>query len=182
MHYPAHALENYKLRLLENVFVPEPFDTIDEYRELDRYRRLDVERLLALSREFPNCAELYDFIGDVMQICDDDCYKIADSMNCYQQALKVDPTYAVAHESLGYAYDTYFDDFENAEKHFRQAVALGGRDSAKLGLARVLAQLGEAEEALTALATCDDSKNGKLIELRDEIKQGLWYHDTTEQA
>lgn len=158
----------------------EPFDTIEEYRELDRYSKLDVERLLALSCKFPKCAQLWDFIGDVMQICDEDGYMIADAMNCYNQAIIADPDYAIAHESLGYAYDTYFDDFENAEKHFRRALDLGAGDDVKIGLARVLAQQDRTTEANDLLAACDERDTPKWNSLRDEIEQGVWYKGPAE--
>ena len=152
----------------------EPFDTIDAYRTFDRCGLREVKHLRALTAQFPRCVELWDFLGDVMQICEEDGYRIADSIECYKKAISIDPDYAIAHESLGFAYDTYFDDFDSASRHFRHALATGGSDSAKLGLARVLAQQGRIENANAILETCTQPRSSDWFTLRDEIANGTW--------
>ncbi len=98
-----------------------------------------------------------------MQICNSEI-PIQESIKCYRQALECDPTFASAYESLGWALDSYFSDFKNARRNFELAIENGAGDSARIGLARVLAQMGETVIANQSLAECDD-KTRALIGL-----------------
>lgn len=153
----------------------DPYDLIDQLREKDRHTRLDVESLREMSERHPDCAELWDILGDIQQICVDHEYEIEESVACYRNAIACDPEYAPAHVSLGYTYDTYFNDFANAADHFRLAIALGAGDIARHGLARVLAQIGDAIAAGAELDACSDQQSIDVLELRREISEGIWF-------
>lgn len=152
----------------------EPFDTIDRIRLKDRHTIEDVRELRTLTESYPTEPELWDVLGDVMQICEAEI-PIEESINCYKQALECDPTFASAYASLGWALDSHFDDFENARQHFELAIEYGGGDSARIGLARVLAQMGETVEANQCLMECDDKNREDWIEMSSEIREGIWY-------
>ncbi|MCU0712334.1 MAG: tetratricopeptide repeat protein [Pirellula sp.] len=152
----------------------EPFDTIDRIRLKDRHAFEDVQELRSLTISFPMEPELWDVLGDIMQICDSEI-PIQESVKCYRQALKCDPTYASAYESLGWALDSHFNDFDNARRNFEIAISYGAGDSARIGLARVLAQMGETVDANQSLAECDDKTRADWIEMSREIREGLWY-------
>lgn len=160
----------------------EPFDLIDELRDKDRHTRADVERLRQMSERHSDFPELWDLLGDIQQICVDHEYRIDESVSCYRKAIDCDPQYAPAHVSLGYAYDTYLDDFANAAEHFRLAIAFGAGDTARIGLARVLAQLGDADGANAELDKCSDQQHGDVLEVRREISEGLWFDASFEEA
>lgn len=68
----------------------EPFNTIDRIRSTDRHSIDDVEELRELTKSYPNEPELWDFLGDVMQICDAEI-PIQDSIECYRNALRCNP-------------------------------------------------------------------------------------------
>jgi tetratricopeptide (TPR) repeat protein len=152
----------------------EPFDTIDRIRLQDRHTFEDVQELRSLSESYPTEPEIWDVLGDVMQICDSEI-PIQESIDCYRQALECDPTFASAYESLGWALDSYFNDFANARQNFELAIEHGSGDSARIGLARVLAQMGETFRANQCLADCDDKNRRDWIEMSTEIREGLWY-------
>lgn len=89
--------------------------------------------------------------------------------------MECDPTFASAYESLGWVLDSYFDDFIAARRNFELAIAYGAGDSAKIGLARVLAQMGEVVNANQILAECEDKTRDDWIEMSREVREGLWY-------
>ena len=95
-------------------------------------------------------------------------------MDCYRRAIVSDPTYAPAYESMGWALDTFFDHFDESSQNFRHALVYGAGDSCRVGLARVLAQTGKAEEAVNQLDQCKDQTNPDVIKLRQEIEDGIW--------
>lgn len=151
----------------------EPFDTIDRIRLKERYTIEDVRDLRMLAESYPSEPELWDFLGDVMQICDAE-FPIGESIACYKKALECDSTFASAYESLGWALDSYFDDFASARINFELAIAHGGGDSARIGLARVLAQMGKAVEANQRLHECEDKSHKDWLEMSREIREGFW--------
>lgn len=152
----------------------EPFDTIDQIRLKDAHTIEDVLELRALSQTYPEEPELWDVLGDVMQICDAEI-SIDESMDCYKRALECDPTFASTYASLGWALDSYFNDFANAKNYFELAIEHGYGDSARIGLARVLAQMGETVRANQSLAECHDKTRADWIEMSRDIREGLWY-------
>lgn len=151
----------------------EPFDTLDRIRLKDAHTIEDVEELHSLTKSYPETPELWDRLGDIMQICNAEI-PIQESIDCYKRAVECDPTFASAYESLGWALDSFFDDFENARKNFELAITHGGGDSARIGLARVLSQMGRATEANLRLSECDDKTRTDWIEMSQEIRDGIW--------
>ena len=157
----------------------EPFDTIEELRRKDDYDESDITRLRALTNSNSNVADLWDFLGDVIHLvhfATGADVPSAEPLTCYQNAIKCDPSHAKAHESIGY-YRDLFDEWDDSEKHFRLAIKCGGGDSALIGLARVLEQLGRHADAQNVLNDCIDQEGAKLVELRSEIDDGLWIPD-----
>ena len=154
-------------------FSIEPFDSIDRIRAKDVYTEEDIALLRGLTETYPNEPELWDFLGDLMQICKSH-YPIEESMDCYRRAIECDRTYAPAHESLGWALDTYFDEFEESTRNFLLALEYGSGDSCRLGLARVLAQTGKTDVAILQLNQCNDQTMSDVINLRREIEGGIW--------
>jgi tetratricopeptide (TPR) repeat protein len=92
----------------------------------------------------------------------------------FQRATSLNPKSADAHNELGYMYDVYFDDFPQAEAKFRKAIELGWDYSSYYGLARVLAETGRPNRALSIVSSrnCPFSKHPQIIALRREIKDG----------
>jgi hypothetical protein len=152
----------------------EPFDTIDRVRLKDAHTIEDVSELRALTETHSTEPELWDLLGDVMQICDAEI-PIQESINCYKRALQCDPTFASAYASLGWLLDSYFDDFQNAKMNFELAINYGCGDSARIGLARVFAQMGKIVEANQQLLECDDKTCEDWNEMSREIREGMWY-------
>jgi len=136
-----------------------------------------VEQALS---EHPRSAALWCLRGVLIQLgAGEEPYDLPAVLASYQRAIEIDPTFAEAHEGIGYYHDDLFDDPRSAEPSFRAAVDCGGGEYAFVGLARVLAQLGRRDEALALLrppscpyATCDTVR-----EIGDEIRDGLWEPD-----
>lgn len=147
-----------------------PYRLIEELSEKEQYTAADLARVEAMLKKYPKSAELWEYFGDLMQMSDDE-YPVERSQECYEMAIQCYPSFASAHESLGHLYDAYLDDFPKAEKCFRKAIEFGAGDSARIGLARVLAQTDREEEALKQLDQCDDQSQGDLTELRAEIAE-----------
>jgi tetratricopeptide (TPR) repeat protein len=148
-----------------------PAQLIEELSELESYKAADIARVEALLKTYPKSAELWEFLGDLMQMSDDE-FPVERSQECYQKAIQCYPSFASAHESLAHLYDAYLDDFPKAEASFLRAIEFGAGDSARVGLARVFAQTDREAAAIRQLDLCDDQTNPDLLELRDEIKAG----------
>jgi len=159
----------------------EPFDTIDRIRIRDKYSVSDIRELQSLAQFHSDEPELWDLIGDVMQACDED-RPIEESIACYNRAIDCDKTYAPAYESIGWVLDTYFNDFDGAEKNFLVALQHGASDTARIGLSRVLAQTGRITEAIAYLDSCDDQTRRDVTEMRREIVEGIWFSESQETA
>jgi tetratricopeptide (TPR) repeat protein len=97
-------------------------------------------------------------------------------------AIEYDDTYAPAYESLGWVLDAFQDDFENAAKYFRLALQHGAGDTARIGLARVLAQTGKTNEAINCLNECRDQTSAEVVKMRQEICEGLWHSESQDKA
>ena len=139
------------------------------------------DELLALVRSalqsFPTSGELWYLFGMVTELWDrEPGFLASDALAAYQKAIDYDPTNFEAYENLAYAYDTYFDDFLNAQKHFQRAIELGAGADSYIGLARVMAQMDQMNQALEMLAedTCPFANEPKVIEMRREIAAGDW--------
>lgn len=148
-----------------------PYQLIEELSEKEAYTAADLERVEAMLKKYPKSAELWEYFGDLMQMSDDE-YPVERSQECYEKAIQCYPSFASAHESLGHLFDAYLDDFPKAEKCFLKAIEFGSGDSARIGLARVLAQMDREADALKQLDLCEDQANADLVELRGEIEEG----------
>lgn len=151
----------------------EPFDTIDHIRDKSGPTEKDIQELRSLTLNYPRHPELGVCLGDMMQLSSSD-YPIEESLRCYHQAIACDPAHADAYEELAWAYDTYTEDFENAERYFRLAIEKGGGDSCRVGLARVYAQLSKNNAALLELDCCKDQNHPDVVSMRSEVSQGIW--------
>ncbi len=154
----------------------EPHDTINRIVSQECYSNADVSRLRSLTEDYPNDARLWDVLGDITQLVDGPITDRTASLECYKRSIACDPEYAPAHESLGYWYDIEAQ-FELAAQHFQLAIDNGGGDTAFIGCARVLEQLGRSDEARSAMDRCCDQSNPALLDLRAEIADGLWTPD-----
>ena len=112
-----------------------------------------------------------------MERCDDGCgYAAEDYLRCFKSALRCDPSNKEAYQELGYVLDTYFSDFGSAEKAFTRAIELGADHESYFGRARVLAQMGKADEAIDSLSenACPFHDHPTIQSLRSEILDGMW--------
>ena len=159
----------------------EPFDTIDRIDAKDRPTERDINALRELTEQFPDTAELWAFLGDAVGPPSDSELAEAEPFVCYQRAIECDPTYAPAHESAALYHDL-LSELADAERHFRAALEHGASDSARIGLARVLTQMGRSDDATLEMSRCTDQDSEELAELRSEIADGLWDPDASEDA
>lgn len=159
----------------------EPFDTIDRLDAKDRLAEHDINALRHLTNQYPDVAELWSFLGDAIERSNESEIPAAEPFVCYQRAIECDTTYAPAHESAALFHDL-FGELDRAEIHFRAALKHGASDSARVGLARVLAQQGLRHDAALEMSRCIDQDGEELKKLRQEIADGLWDPDNGEDA
>jgi tetratricopeptide (TPR) repeat protein len=137
-----------------------------------------VEQALA---EHPQSSRLWNRRGDLIQLLHEDLasYSLTDARVSYQRALAANPNDPEAYESLGYFFDAVDEQLDEAERMFRRAIQLGAGVGSWVGLARVLAEMGRRDEALTLLAadTCPHASVREVIDVRGEIKDGRWDAD-----
>lgn len=139
------------------------------------------ERAIALTnkalKEYPESAKLLCLAGDLARMKDDVSEIDVKQSQCfYETAMACDPGYFVPYESLGYLHDVYNDNFELAEKHFRQSIFLGSDRCSYIGLARVLAQNGQKDEAIQVLVSesCPRRNTEPVLRILCEIRAGQW--------
>jgi Flp pilus assembly protein TadD len=97
----------------------------------------------------------------------------AGERSALEQAVQIDPTFALAQNQLGYL-ETQSGAAAEAEKHFRQAVtAAPGFIDAWINLAAILAQEGHVAEAQQAVATALqlDAKNQQALTLSQKLNE-----------
>lgn len=127
-------------------------------------------------RDCPASVELWCMRGDLLHLIaieDDEAGDATQEiLRSYEQAVKIDPQYAEAHESIGYYYDEFTDELERAAAAFQEAIRLGAGKTAYLGLAQVLVELGDDQRALAALDQCPGGKDPDVEELRRQIAAG----------
>ncbi len=88
-----------------------------------------------------------------------------------EKALKIDPTFALAHCQMGHL-ASQNEDFATAEEHYRQAVlAAPAYPEAWVGLAATLGNESRFSEALDAVAKAIrlDRRNGQALQLRRQL-------------
>lgn len=126
--------------------------------------------------EYPENAEFWCWRGDLIQMSSHDAdYELEDALKSYKRAIEIDPLNAEAYESIGYYEDVIMDNQASAENPFRKAIEFGaGRDS-YYGLARVLAELNRATEALEIISpeNCPYYETEEIQEIKTEIEEGL---------
>lgn len=140
------------------------------------------QNAVAISAEataaYPHSAELWCLRGDALQMATDLTMSPfpEEALACYERALDIDPASIEALESKGFFLDVAYDDFQAAERAFRQALALGGSVDTYVGLARVLAQAQRKQEALDLLdpSQCPFSDAQSVSTMRREIQKGIW--------
>lgn len=147
-----------------------PYALIEELSEKEEFTAADLKRVEAMLKRYPKSAELWDYYGDLMQMCSEE-FPIERSQECYEKAIQCYPTFASAHESLGHLYDAYLDDFPKAEACFLRAIEFGAGDSARVGLARVFSQTDREAAARKQLDLCEEQANQDVLELRAEIDE-----------
>lgn len=128
--------------------------------------------------EHPDSAVLWCRRGDAISLMHDPHAEgpPSEALACYRHAAELAPSFAEAWEEIGHYLDTHLDAFEEAEAAFRKAIVLGAPASARIGLARVLAQRSERDAALDSLNGAE-SANGERDEIeamRQGIKDGVW--------
>ena len=80
----------------------------------------------AAIKQYPNAPELWCLRGDLIQLTDsvDDGYSLDDALSSYQQAIRIDPTYAEGYEEIGHYYNAVMDDEVRAQPYFDRAATL----------------------------------------------------------
>jgi len=135
----------------------------------------DIEQIQTFLLQKSESARLWNFCGDAIQMSDSDTdrYSLDDARLCYETAIDKFPNDPEGYESLGFWHDC-FGTFDRAKHYFTQAIDRTDSETPRLGLARVLAQMGHRDEGLAILATCPDQDSLDLKVLRDEIHSGNW--------
>lgn len=146
-----------------------------------RYRRdpasvadllAEVDAALDVS---PESAPLWCVRGDLIQAAGENGpHRLEEARVSYERALDLDPQSYRANQELGLFCDLVDDDPEAAEPFLRAAVELGAGEASYLGLARVIAQLGDERTALEVLEAAPDPYSDDVSQLRDEIISGEW--------
>jgi uncharacterized protein HemY len=126
-------------------------------------------------RECPGSSRLWCLRGDLIQLAPKTTlHTLADAREAYERALALDPSSAEACEELGFYFDSVQDDPAAAEPYFRKALALRATPQGHLGLARVLAQLNRADDALSVLEAPILAGLDEAEDLRSDIESGMW--------
>jgi tetratricopeptide (TPR) repeat protein len=131
---------------------------------------------------FPKSPKLWCIRGDLIQFAPMEAqYELADALLSYQTAIEIDPLFAEAYESIGYYYDVIDENFPASEAAFHKAIEFGSGMHSYFGLARVLAEEGKLDEALSILAPdyCLFHSEIEIDILREEIEAGEWVRPKT---
>lgn len=101
---------------------------------------------------------------------------IDEALGLYQRAVEIDPSFALAWESIGYFLDTFREDFEAATDAFKRAITLGAGAWSYAGLARVLAQQDRRDEAMAILTKprCPFPNEECIVRMRKQLESGYW--------
>ena len=129
--------------------------------------------------EYPSSSILHYLRGDLYQLehgPGSDSFNPNVVLEFYRRASLLDEENPEPLIEMGYLYDVYFDAFEEAERAFRKAIALGADHSAYVGLARVLAETGRTDEAYAVLNAdrCPFSGHSDVADIKQEIGDGMW--------
>lgn len=126
--------------------------------------------------QFPGSASLWDLCGDIIQLSEIPDVELMDALRCYEHAIEAEPENSVGYVSKAYFLDAFLDDFEHAKVLFEKAIELGAGSDAYVGLARVLAQLGDEDRALEWLSPswCPFHEDENVADMRREVEEGTW--------
>jgi len=87
-------------------------------------------------------AELLILRGQLIQlVAEDRPEELEEALECFREAISIDPTSAEAHEEIAHFLDGVAEDPAEAARFFRKAIELGAGASAEEGLREVLGQL-----------------------------------------
>ncbi len=134
-----------------------------------------VERAL---RDYPNSAKSWCALGEAIEMAglteESPPYPPDEVLRCHEKAASLDANCAEAQEEIGYYYDVLVDDPQRAVVAFRKAIRLGAGTTAFIGLARSLAEIGDASAALAVLEETTEQDDPDVRKIRDEILSGEW--------
>jgi tetratricopeptide (TPR) repeat protein len=126
-------------------------------------------------KAYPHSARLWCLRGQLIQVGPENGpHDLSDALDSLLHSIKEDNEYAEGYEEVAYFYDAVEDNPALAESYFRRAIELGGSVQAYVGLARVLAELGRAQEVVPLLQNSPYGDNSEVVEVLREIDDGLW--------
>jgi tetratricopeptide (TPR) repeat protein len=141
------------------------------------------ERLNGLMEEalerFPTSARMWCIRGNYLELLLrpwDDPTVIDRIIQCHEKSSELDPHASEPYESIAYLYDVFANDYAKAEEFFRKSLERGGGPDSFFGLARVFAQIGKRDEAISVLSRLPSEiqEREDFRHLREEIEQGFW--------
>lgn len=135
-----------------------------------------LERARAAVAECPGSPKLRCMLADLL-VADAPSatfHDIEEAAEQLHQALAMDSRCFEALEGLGYIHDVFYDAFDAAVDCFQRALAIFESPDSVYGLARALAQNGQANGAVDLLRTTLHRDSPRIIELRIEIEAGEW--------
>ena len=152
---------------------------VTEAKQLFREDAHSPEPLRLVSEalvKYPNSAKLHCLLGDLIQLSDAfPEYELSDALKAYEKAAVLDPSCAEAFEEIGYYYDAIDEDLEKSEAAFRRAVELGGGEQSYAGLARVMAERGQAPNEVLAFLKQSPYVDAPVVkEVYAQIEEGKW--------
>jgi Flp pilus assembly protein TadD len=131
----------------------------------------DPQKAVALYREAVEATPNNALLNFKLALALDRIGDTASEQAALQQAIKIDPTFALAQNQIGYL-ASLDGDFTSAEEHFRLAArAAPGYAEAWVNLAATLGMESRIPEALNAVANAIklDPKNAQAVQLRKNL-------------
>lgn len=126
--------------------------------------------LIEAAQKYSRSPQIWTTLGDLVQICDTP-RDAPTPEACYKRALRIDSRYHDALVGLGFYHDVFSGDLTKARHYFSLALDVRRTTEARIGLARVLAQLGKEKQALAHLGKLRAPAARQLVR---EIASGVW--------
>jgi hypothetical protein len=126
--------------------------------------------LIEAVRKYARSPHVWTLLGDLVQICDTP-QGAPTPEACYKRALRIDGQHHDALVGLGFYHDVFSGDLGKARRYFRRALEVRRTTEARVGLARVLAQLGKEKESFALIGRL---KAPAARQLAREIASGIW--------